>query len=106
MTLKIYKLSRINPMYDEEKFGLVQQIRRASTSICLNIAEGAGSISQLKFAQYLYNSLGSCKEVECCIMLSNKLDYVNDEDYKEIHTDSIRIGKMLNNLIKRVRTNN
>ena len=103
MTLKIYKLTKIDPMYEEEKFGLVKQIRRASCSICLNIAEGACSVSQPKFAQYLYTSLGSCKEVECCLTLSKNLGYIKDSDYKLIVDHSQKIGSMLNNLIKKVK---
>lgn len=104
MTLNIYKLTRKNFFFDEEKFGLVQQIRRAATSICLNIAEGAGSNSQAKFAYYLYNAQGSCKEVECCLLLAKDLGYITEEVYNSVFDKSKKIGGMLVNLIKRVKT--
>lgn len=45
MTLKIYKITARYP--DNEKFGLVSQMRRASGSICMNLMEGVHRISMM-----------------------------------------------------------
>jgi len=51
LTLKLYAISRSFPK--EELFGLVSQIRRASSSITINIAEGCGRGSDSDFARFL-----------------------------------------------------
>ena len=56
-TLKIYKLSQSFPK--EETYGLTSQLRRASTSIPTNIAEGCGRSSDAEFIRFLYISMGS-----------------------------------------------
>jgi four helix bundle protein len=54
-TLKIYKLSQSFPK--EETYGLTSQLRRASTSIPTNIAEGCGRSSDAEFIRFLYISM-------------------------------------------------
>ena len=49
--LEIYKITKDFP--NEEKFGLTSQIRRATTSIALNIAEGCGRKTEKEFANFL-----------------------------------------------------
>ena len=66
-TLKIYSLSRNFPK--DELFGLISQIRRASSSIAINIAEGCGRGSDADFARFLQISMGSASETEYLIML-------------------------------------
>ncbi len=66
----------------EETFGLTSQLRRASTSIPTNIAEGAGRFTQKDFASFLQISLGSCHEIEYLILLSKELGYISNEDFK------------------------
>ncbi len=61
-TLKIYDVTKVFPK--DELFGLVNQMRRASSSIPANIAEGCGKLTQLDLAKYLNIALGSVNEVE------------------------------------------
>jgi four helix bundle protein len=87
----------------EEIYNLVSQLKRASTSIPANIAEGAGRFTQKDFASYLQNALGSTHEVEYLILLSKDLGFLNIELY-DIHTKEINeIKAMLISLIKKVR---
>ena len=61
--LAIYELTKEYP--EEEKYGIVSQMRRASTSIPLNIAEGyAKKSSQEEFKRFLLMSIGSANEQE------------------------------------------
>jgi len=73
-TLEVYKVSATFPK--TETYGLTNQLRRASSSIPANIAEGCGKNSKLDFANFLNISLGSSNEAEYFLLLSRDLNYV------------------------------
>lgn len=97
-TLAIYKVTTSFPA--SENFGLISQLRRASSSIGANIAEGCGRKTQKDFASFLHNSLGSCKECENHLILSQELGYLKEQDSKRLIDQTQEIEKMLNTLIK------
>lgn len=70
----IYALSKSFP--DDEKFGLTNQIRRASVSIPSNISEGAARKSDKEFIQFLYIALGSLSELETQYLIAVRLKYI------------------------------
>jgi four helix bundle protein len=69
LTLVIYKVTRSFP--DEEKFGLISQMRRSSSFIPTNIAEGCVRPTDNDFARFLYISLGSTSELEYQLLLAH-----------------------------------
>lgn len=77
----IYVLTAKFP--DDERFGLISQIRRAAISIPSNIAEGSGR-SDKDFARFLSISLSSAYEVETQLILSFDLAFATKEDLEEI----------------------
>lgn len=101
-TLQVYK--EILPlMPSEERFALTQQIRRATYSIPLNIAEGSGKNTDKDFASYLDNALGSAKEVEYAFILIRDLEYINLEIYETMNKSVNKIKAMLISFIKFLR---
>ena len=58
-----------------ERFGIVAQMRRAAVSIGSNIAEGCGRGTDRAFVAFLWNSLGSTRELEFQLRLSRRLGY-------------------------------
>ena len=92
---KIYRETKTFP--NEEIYGLVSQLRRTSISIPSNIAEGAARNSNKDNLRFLYISLGSLSELETQIMISKRLNYLND---LSILTDIEKIRRMMLNLIK------
>ncbi|NIP55312.1 MAG: four helix bundle protein, partial [Aliifodinibius sp.] len=72
-TVEIYRESQHWP--SEEKFGLISQIRRAATSVPLNIAEGAGNSSKQEFCRFLQFSLRSNYEVMTAVDIARGLKY-------------------------------
>jgi len=78
----IYKICEKYP--NEEKFGIVSQIKRASVSIPSNIAEGSARNSQKEFIQFCYIALGSLSEVETQLIISKKLNFISDNTLNEI----------------------
>ena len=93
LATEIYKLSTQFPV--EERFGLQSQIRRASTSIALNIAEGTGRGTNGEFRQFLGYASGSANEVETALIISRNLEIVTDEQVKLISMKVDAIQKMI-----------
>ena len=100
-SIKVYKAPAKFP--SNEQFGITSQLRRASTSIAANIAEGTGRQSNAAFLAFLYNSIGSSKECENFLLLSRDLGYLSDETYIDLNESCIRISKMLNSLIQTIK---
>jgi four helix bundle protein len=76
-TLDIYNLTKDFPK--EEIYGLTSQIRRSSSSIPTNIAEGCGRDSDTEFNRFLTIALGSANETEYLLILSKDLNYITEE---------------------------
>lgn len=76
LTLTLYRLTNNFPK--EEIYGLTSQLRRASSSIPTNIAEGAGRDSDSEFNRFLTIALGSANETEYLIILAKDLSYLNE----------------------------
>jgi len=102
--LKFWKLSRIfcKNIYintaafpEDEKFGLISQLRRASVSIPSNIAEGASRKSNKDFSRFLEIALGSCYEIETQLLISNDLNFLSDNNHLKLQEDLVVIIKMM-----------
>ena len=89
----IYLISKKFP--PEEKFGLQSQIRRASVSVSLNIAEGSGRTTKKEFRKFLHDALGSLRESVSCIHLAKRLGYITQNNFDDSYILSVEISKML-----------
>lgn len=98
LSVKIYKYTKSFP--SEEKFGLTSQMRRAAVSISSNIAEGTGRHSFKDKARFTEVAYGSALELLNQAILSNDLEFLSDEFYKEIRKDISEIAAMLDGLYK------
>lgn len=92
---KVYKITRQFPK--EEVFGVTNQLRRASISISLNIAEGS-SRSKKEFKHFLSIAAGSVYECIPIVELSIEEKYINRKEYEEIYNDCNKIAAMLHAL--------
>ena len=93
LTLKIYQITRAFPK--EELYGLVSQIRRSSSSVPTNIAEGCGRNSMPELKRFLAIASGSASELHYQLILSRDLDYISDPLFKELEDNLIQIKKMI-----------
>ncbi|WP_436414692.1 four helix bundle protein [Petrimonas sp.] len=90
---EIYLLTRTYPK--EELFGLAAQIRRAATSIPLNISEGAAKSSNKDFSRFLEMALGSCNEVETALIVSFNLQFIDSALFDEMQMKINELQKMI-----------
>lgn len=88
---EIYKITNTFP--ESEKFGLTNQIRRASISIPSNISEGAARKTDKEFVQFLYIALGSLSELETQYLIAIRLHYIQEN--KEIENKLNEIKRMI-----------
>ena len=99
--LSIYRMTERFPK--EEIYGLTSQIRRAATSIPLNIAEGyAKRESQAEFKRYLMMALGSSDEMQVLLNFVKDLGYIDLETQQKAREVYKEIAKMLNRMVKSI----
>ncbi|WP_339094921.1 four helix bundle protein [Deinococcus sp. VB343] len=73
----VYRLTAAFPA--DERFGLTNQLRRAATSVTLNIAEESGRGTNKDFAHFLMQARGSVYEVVGAVQLAVRLEYLSPE---------------------------
>ena len=83
-----------------QRFEINDQIRRASLSIVLNIAEGYGKASTKDFKRFLSMSIGSANELQVLIEIIKDLGYLETKIANKLIQETNEIGKMLYTLRK------
>jgi four helix bundle protein len=83
----------------EERFDLIQQIRRASKSIGANIAEGYGRFYWMDNVRFCYNARGSLAETLDHLIVARDLGYIDSTLYQEIRSAADRAFRLLNGYI-------
>ncbi|MDO5972523.1 four helix bundle protein [Flavivirga aquimarina] len=98
LAVKTYKLTKLFP--DDERFGLISQMRRCAVSISSNIAEGTGRHSAKDKARFTEIAFSSALELLNQIIISNDLELLSNEAYKNVRQDISEITAMLDGLYK------
>lgn len=110
--LEVWKLSLdyCDQIYDivdllpsKEEYNLKTQIRRAVTSISLNIAEGSTSQSNPEFSRFLGMVIRSCMEVIACLHLAKRRKYVNDEIFTQNYQSGAKLFAKLQALRRKLK---
>ncbi len=99
LVLEIYKITKEFP--DEEKFGLITQIRRSAVSVCANIAEGYKKTTK-DFLRFLDIAQGSLEETKYHLILSKDLEYYSFQQFVRLSELADQVGKMLNGLYQKL----
>jgi len=100
-TLEIYKITKQYPK--DELFGIVSQLRRASSSVPANIVEGSARRTDKEFCQFLIQARGSLVETQYFLELSKDLNYITEHDLNRLNELSIEVAKMLNSFITKIK---
>ena len=97
LTLECYRITKDFPT--EERFTMVQQIRRAALSVHLNIAEGCSRKSGTERKRFFEISRGSVIEVDTAIDIAHELNYKTKEELQPLGMHIISTFKQLTGLI-------
>jgi four helix bundle protein len=100
LTKSIYKMTVDFP--GSEEFGLKSQMRRASVSICTNLAEGCGRRGDREFRRFVDVAMGSACELECETILSFDLAFITEAMQEQILEKLIQIKRILGSLASKL----
>jgi four helix bundle protein len=98
---RCYRETKAFPL--DERFGLTAQLRRAAVSAPSNIAEGASRLTTPAFVNHLSVARGSLSELETCVEIALRLEYVAPEKAKELLQLAGTVGRLLNGLLRSLR---
>ena len=101
LTLEIYRATANFPR--AETYGLTSQLRRASASICANLAEGSGREGDAELARFCGMARGSASELEYHLLLARDLHLVEAPEYDKLAQETTEIKRMLTGLIQKLK---
>lgn len=96
-SLLIYKVTAEFP--ESKKFGLTNQLRRASVSIPSNIAEGSSRISNKDFFHFLRISIGSAYEIQTQLLIAYNLKFISSKNLDNLIHELESIIKMISKFL-------
>ena len=97
---QVYMIAQLLPSH--ERFGLMDQIRRAAVSVPSNIAEGQARRHTKEFIQHLSIARGSLAELQTLLLVAERLQYLNRETIAPIETVILDVLMPLSALIARL----
>ncbi len=104
LTVEVYRLTEKFP--EREKFGLTNQLRRASVSVGSNIAEGTTRASAKEQAHFSSISFGSLMETMSHLITSLDLNFITEEELlimrNMIQPLSLKINNLRNTQLARI----
>lgn len=101
LVLSIYTITRQFPK--EERFGLIDQLRRAAVSITANTAEGFSRFSPADKARFYLIAKGSLIEVQNHLLISRDVGYISADDFNRLADLTTHTIRIINGLISKTR---
>jgi four helix bundle protein len=101
LTLAVYRATSGFPR--EELYGLTTQIRRASSSIPANVAEGCGRQGDAEFARFCSIALGSASELEYHLLLAKDLRLMKEAEHADLSDRTTELKRMLTALRQKLK---
>lgn len=100
LTLAVYRITAGFPR--EELYGLTSQLRRASSSIPANLAEGCGRNGDAEFARFCSIARGAASELEYHLLLARDLKLIPAKDYEDLAGRTTELKRMLTALLQKL----
>ena len=98
LAMEVFNISKEWP--SEEKFSLIDQIRRSSRSVCSNLREAwAKRRYEAHFISKLTDADGENSETETWLDFARDCKYLSDEDYFRMQKECREIGAMLGSML-------
>lgn len=98
LEMERYKATVIFPK--EERFGMIQQTRRAALSVHLNLAEGCSRKSKSERVRFFEIARASLIEIDTAIGIAYKLTYASLEKLQPLGESIIKTFKLLSGMIR------
>lgn len=102
LTKAIYTITRGFP--DDEKFGIVSQMRRCAISVCSNIVEGSYRSTNKDKSNFMVISYSSLMELLNQLIISKDLEYIDEIQYEEVRKQIEKVSNKLTALTKYFKT--
>jgi len=102
LVIEIYKATDHVPKH--ERYGLIDQLRRAVVSITSNVAEGFYKRTSADKNRFYTISIGSVAELQNQLLIARDLHYFNDVIFRQFAEKTVRVHKLLNGLLKSSQT--
>jgi four helix bundle protein len=101
LTLGVYHVTASFPR--EELYGLTTQMRRASSSIAANLAEGCGRNGDAELNRFCSIALGSARELQYFLLLARDLQILAGGDYDRLAEKTTEVKRMLTGLVQKLK---
>ncbi|OGZ69320.1 MAG: hypothetical protein A3D44_02575 [Candidatus Staskawiczbacteria bacterium RIFCSPHIGHO2_02_FULL_42_22] len=98
LVLMVYRNTETFP--DKERFGIIDQMRRAVISLTSNIAEGFSRRSSKEKNRFYCMAQASLVELQNQLIISRDIGYLSNDEFKIIADQSVVANKLLNGLLK------
>ncbi len=100
LALKIYQITKDFP--SDERYGMTNQLRRASSSITANIAEGFSRYHFKDKIRFYHQARGSVSEVQSFLLLARDLQYINHVSCDNLMTEAHEVARLINGMIRSI----
>jgi four helix bundle protein len=101
LTLLVFKITETFPRSD--LYGIVSQVRRSSSAVAANIAEGFGRGTTNEFLRGLQIARGEWEETRYFMLLSRDLGKISPEEFARIDGNCDTVGRLMNGLVRSLR---
>ncbi len=100
LVVEVYRTTARFP--NEERYGLTAQLRRAASSIPMNLVEGPARSGEKELSQFVNIAVGSCEEVRYQLHPANRLGYLDAETQIRFDSEYENVKMMLTKLLAAV----
>ncbi len=102
LVIHIYQITKKFPT--QETYSLIDQMRRAASSITSNIAEGFGRQGYKEKLQFYYVSQGSLTELKNQLFIARDVGYLGVSEFDAIFLQADQVHRLLHGLISKTKT--
>lgn len=102
LVLAIYSFTKTFPK--EEVYSLTDQMRRSSSSVTANIAEGFGRQTYKEKIQFYYQAQGSLTELKDQLLVSKDIGYLGEDNFSQCMARADTVARLLMGLIHKTKS--